>query len=68
MASSNRVIYIANNPILWIPTELSAVKIIDYWMASIALFRITIIRARVNLLGKNVLYPKQVENFPQRAV
>ena len=67
-SSIGRVIYIAYNLIWWIPIVLAIIKIIDFRMAFIALFVLTVIRAGVNLYRNNVLNPEQAVSFPLRAV
>jgi hypothetical protein len=67
-SSIRRVIYIAYNLIWWIPIVLAVFKIIDYRIAFIALFVLTIIRAVVNLYRNNMLNPVQAVSFPLRSV
>ncbi len=64
---TRRLIYIAYNIFWWIPIVLAVTKIIDYWMAFIALFVLTAIRAVVNLYRNNVLNPERGESFPLRS-
>ena len=63
----NRLVLIAYNLIWWAPIVLGFTKVIDYTVAFIAFFAITIIRAIANLVRNHCLTLEQAEVFPFRS-
>jgi hypothetical protein len=63
----NRLVLIVWNLVWWVPILLGFIKVIDYTVAFITFFAITVLRAIANLVRNNLLTLDQAEIFPFRS-
>ena len=63
----NRLVLIAYNLIWWVPIVLGFTKVLDYRVAFITFFAITVVRAIANLIRNHFLTLEQAEVFPFRS-
>ena len=63
----NRLVLLTYNLVWWLPILLGFTKVIDYRLAFITFFAITVVRAIANLIRNHFLSLEQAETFPLRS-
>ena len=63
----NRLVFITYNLVWWLPIVLGFTRVLDYTVAFITFFAITVLRAIANLVRNNLLTLEQAELCPFRA-
>ena len=63
----NRLVFITYNLVWWVPIVLGFTRVLDYTVAFVTFFAITMVRAIANLVRNNLLTLEQAELYPFRA-
>ena len=63
----NRLVLVVYNLVWWVPIVLGFVKVLDYPVAFVTFFAITMVRAVANLVRNNFLTLEQAELCPFRS-
>ena len=63
----NRLVFITYNLVWWVPIVLGFTRVLDYTVAFVTFFAITMVRAIANLVRNHLLTLEQAELCPFRA-
>jgi len=63
----NRIVHLVDNLVWWVPILLGFTRVLDYRVAFVTFFAITMVRAIANLVRNNLLTLEQAELCPFRS-